>query len=722
MFEISKNFIGGNIEVKSIGENEAVLRRELRDTEGEWFYWAFCVCGANDRTVTFDICDDYLGSFGPAVSHDNRNWHWLNQRNSDKSFTYTFSDDEDCVYFAHHMLYHPDRFRDFCKKKNIAVKTLDKAKNGDNIPYITFGEGEEYILLTSRHHACESTGSYVLEGVLSALIDNPIAGLKVICVPFMDYDGVCAGDQGKNRIPHDHNRDYEFDKAPIYNTVKFVRDFASSHKIKYAFDFHSPWHRYDINDYVFFAKKNYRQLKAMSRLSALLEKTNEGNTLKYSGKNTIEPDTDWNSSDAPCFGPYMGHMTDSIIAMSVETCYFGKDDSIFTDKGGVELGKNFAKALMEFDKGSCKITIAGDILWHEQLMKNCSANGSNGYREAFFPACETLLNTDFLVGNPETVFSKNDTYTHERYCFNTPENGLKALKKTGFDLLTFANNHVMDRGTDGIKATIDLCRAEGQDYIGICDNESKKDDLYIKNIGGINVAFLNFTYGTNAFAHRNFLKDTEKYMVNLLQPEETTEYAIDLLQDLDKIDADVKRIYIPEREGEKIHLHRMEMLIKKAKEKADFVIVLLHTGGQYNTEPDAFSKLAAKRAKDAGADTVLCNHPHIILPSELENGVFTAYGYGNFHCAPCGECTIDPNYSAALKIALTKTDGKICAGYSFILYKNVVKDGMLKIKNTYDILAENGADKELEKEILFYASRFAGVKTYEKAEKEYFIN
>lgn len=63
--------------------------------------------------------------------------------------------------------------------------------------------------MTARHHACESTGNYVLEGVLEELIKSLPNNLSVMCVPFVDYDGVVNGDQGKNRFQHDHNRDYD---------------------------------------------------------------------------------------------------------------------------------------------------------------------------------------------------------------------------------------------------------------------------------------------------------------------------------------------------------------------------------------------------------------------------------------------------------------------------------------------------------------------------------
>lgn len=148
--------------------------------------------------------------------------------------------------------------------------------------------------------------------------------------------------------------------------------------------------------------------------------------------------------------------------------------------------------------------------------------------------------------------------------------------------------------------------------------------------------------------------------------------------------------------------------------------MLLHTGGQYNTEPDEFSKLIAQRAVSAGAQCVLCNHPHIILPSEFINNVFVSYGYGNFQSYLNGSCEIDPTYNAAVKIHLQKEE-KITVRYSFVLYKNVITDGTLSVKNTYDIFYENDNDEKIKKEILFYASRFGG-KTFDKVQKEYFIN
>ena len=73
---IHQNFIGGNIKVVKQEGNTVYLENELRDTVGDWFYWAFCIEGAQGQTLTFKFQRDRLGYYGPAVSYDLEKWHW----------------------------------------------------------------------------------------------------------------------------------------------------------------------------------------------------------------------------------------------------------------------------------------------------------------------------------------------------------------------------------------------------------------------------------------------------------------------------------------------------------------------------------------------------------------------------------------------------------------------------------------------------------------------
>lgn len=347
--EITKNFSGGNIEVLKIEDNTVYLKNELRDTAEDWFYWAFCVSGANGKTVKFVLDNqNRVGYYGAAVSHDLKNWEWSGTRIDGASFTYTFKENEDKVYFAHDMLYTPQMLFDFAEENGIEVKTLCKSRKGRDIPCFEFGSGKRHIVLTSRHHACEATGSYVLEGLLRELRKKPIENTTVFCVPMIDYDGVCDGDQGKSRKPHDHNRDYDPDTPSIYETTAAVRRYIDENKVTMGFDFHSPWHLGGVNDKAFIVRKLPEKNAEYIKFGRLLTESIDSKSLKYDTKDDFLPNVEWNRTDGPTFANYILRKPDADVAFTLETCYFGEKDNIFSQEKAKELGRCFALALRRY--------------------------------------------------------------------------------------------------------------------------------------------------------------------------------------------------------------------------------------------------------------------------------------------------------------------------------------------------------------------------------------
>ncbi len=346
---IHKDFLGGNIKVLESGEKVVKLDNELRDTpRKDWFYWAFCVEGAGGKTVKFEFSPVRVGYYGPAVSHDLENWEWL-MCNEENAFTYTFKEGEDKVYFAHDMLYHPDRFYRLAKELGLEVKEFCKSRKGRSVPTVTIGDGERIIVLMARHHACEATGSYVLEGVVRGLTENPLPDSKVYVVPFVDFDGVVDGDQGKARIPRDHNQDYIVGEDAIYPEVSELRKIADK-GVLYAFDFHSPYHTGDESDTVFFCLKRHEKMPEYNRFAEIFERYIDETTLKYKKENNMAPDYLWNSSNVNTSCCYMNDVGKAKLAFSLETMYFGTKDNIFDPVKAVNMGKAFAKALREYDK------------------------------------------------------------------------------------------------------------------------------------------------------------------------------------------------------------------------------------------------------------------------------------------------------------------------------------------------------------------------------------
>lgn len=737
---IHNNFTGGNIEVLSVDSNVIHLTNQLRDTQGDWFYWAFCIEGAQGQTLTFCFTNNRIGYFGPAVSHDLENWKWLDELDGDHSFsidtpagdsfTYTFGPKETKVYFAHNMLYHPKRFEAFAAAHELPLQTLCQSPKVRPVPYVSFGQGSRTILLTARHHACESTGDYVLEGVLTGLLKHPIPDTRVICVPFVDYDGVVDGDQGKNRAPYDHNRDYRVGEPAIYPETGAIRKLAEENDLVLGIDFHSPWHKGGNNDWVYIVQNNPKKLPLLNRLGLLFESSMTEGALQYRKSNDYPPNTGWNVEGTPCFGSYMHNYGGAGLSFSLETTYFGEPDNRFSQNGAVQMGQCLAAAIARYLDDSVKITITGDLMCHASMTQL----DPSVYPQFFAQAKEELLDTDYLIGNLETpIAGKQMQYTFERYCFNTPEAYLDAMKDCHFHLLTLANNHCMDRGEEGIRKTLQNCRDCGFETLGIYDSKESRDSVFIKELGGIRVAFVNYTYGTNAFAHHRYL--THPYMVNLLQPEEEKTGSIHLLHSNEQIGKETQALYFEQNSTYELHikpyLDQLKNDITRAKAQADYVIMLLHCGGQHNALVDPYTQYIAAQIKSYGADVIIGHHPHIIQSSTVQDGFLTVYCLGNFICSPedMSGHEVDPTYNALMNLYLRRQDGKVRLTAGFRLFQTVVgSDGVPFAINTYKLYQQKPS-AAFRSQILHYANLFAGITgenpaqaPYTQVQNEYFID
>jgi len=345
---IEKNFTGGNIRIIKTEGNNFYLNNELRTSSVDGFYWAFSFAAKEGETAKFIFPENRIGYFGPAVSRDLFSWEWLGKGEDDNSFSYTVKKDDEKIYFAHSMLYHPERFSRFAKENNLAVKELCKSKKGRSVPYISFGDGEKTILLTARHHACESTGSYVLEGVIHRLLSSPLENSKVIVIPFVDFDGVTDGDQGKGRTPHDHNRDYDKNAPSYYPETAAIKKLVEN-GVTYAFDFHSPWHKGGENDKVFIVQKRKGRVPLYKKFGLFLESSLTDKALKYSSLDDHAPGVSWNSESSPTFAAYMTDYAKAHLSFTLETAYFGKEDNVFSSEKAIEFGRCFAEALKKFD-------------------------------------------------------------------------------------------------------------------------------------------------------------------------------------------------------------------------------------------------------------------------------------------------------------------------------------------------------------------------------------
>jgi len=264
---IDNDYAGANISLVSVNGSTVYLKAEMRDNSPSWFYWNFRVKNAAGKTITFSFEKDsvgrtaqYIGHSGPCISvDDGMSWGYSlpSIPVSAKKFTYTFPSGVGAVRFCQQIPLTKVDWDSFISlfngNANVAGPfTLSQTfKNGLTNQYWRIGKvsGEPLfrVLLTSRHHACESTGTYGIEGIVQGVLAATAEGqwlrdnVEFLVVPFVDLAGTEAGDQGKYRTPHDHNADYS--ASPIYPEVAAIQALTSAWgqgKMWLYLDMHSP--------------------------------------------------------------------------------------------------------------------------------------------------------------------------------------------------------------------------------------------------------------------------------------------------------------------------------------------------------------------------------------------------------------------------------------------------------------------------------------------------
>jgi hypothetical protein len=255
---VSDDYGGGNIIVDSARGDTVYVRPDNTNHSPAWFYWNFSVKNSGSRRIYFKFDTYRMYVNGPCISLDTgKTWQW--QANGTAwqyalSFGFTFTDSSE-KRFAFTIPYTERELRSFldAHQNNPYIRDtiLCLSDSGRNVELIRAGCINETprhrIFLSSRHHACEATGSIVLEGMVEATLADDSLGrwcrknLEILAVPLVDKDGVELGEQGKNRQPHDHNRDYR--TVSIYPSTRAIREkipLIADTILRMAFDIHAP--------------------------------------------------------------------------------------------------------------------------------------------------------------------------------------------------------------------------------------------------------------------------------------------------------------------------------------------------------------------------------------------------------------------------------------------------------------------------------------------------
>lgn len=258
------------------------------------------------------------------------------------------------------------------------------------------------------------------------------------------------------------------------------------------------------------------------------------------------------------------------------------------------------------DDAEVSFAVFGDNLIHEPIYRY-GMNQGGDFDFLFENIGDILEKNDISVINQETPlvteFSEYGDYPR----FGTPVQVGEAIADAGFDVVTCATNHALDRGAKGIHTTKDCFTEHGVCCLGIQTQEEPKRKPYeIIRRNNIRFALFNYTYGTNGVP----LPEKYPYMVHLLEDEAQI------------------------RED-----------IGSARREADVVLVFVHWGTENSEEIDSFQKKWTDIFLDSQVDVVVGSHPHVLQDHEMLEGegghqMLVYYSVGNFVSAqPEKTCT-----------------------------------------------------------------------------------
>lgn len=264
-----------------------------------------------------------------------------------------------------------------------------------------------------------------------------------------------------------------------------------------------------------------------------------------------------------------------------------------TDQGNDEGTKN--------DLIDITIAAAGDIMFHDSQLESAYDKTSDSYdfTSVFADVAPIFTEADLALANFETTTAgPEDGEGYRGYpTFNSPDETIDAIKASGIDVLTTANNHSLDTGSEGLKRTVKVIREKGLTSVGTYD---KKPDsrVHIEEVEGIKIAILSYTE-----------------MINDLGLQATNDHVSDMINIMKK--------------------SKIKEDIAEAKDlQADLIISFVHWGEEYVEELSPSQVEFADLMTEEGVDIILGSHPHVIQESGFlqidDQQSYVIYSMGNF--------------------------------------------------------------------------------------------
>lgn len=278
---------------------------------------------------------------------------------------------------------------------------------------------------------------------------------------------------------------------------------------------------------------------------------------------------------------------------------------------------------------SASLVMVGDLLVHDRLYNAMKTSNGYDFKPALTYIKDIVKEYDIAYYNQETILGGEEIGLSSYPSFNSPYEVGDAMIDAGFNLVSLATNHTLDRGEKAITNSVNYWNEHPSVLaVGSYLSFEERDKVRIKEVNNITYTMLNYTYGTNGIK----VPEGKEYLVNVWpctgnNLESDTKYQ----EYKEKVQEDIKRV----------------------RDKVDVLIVAMHWGVEYTHIPTNYQLDMASFLEEEGVDIIIGTHPHVVMPVTYINDTLVVYSLGNFLSAQ--ETNIDNNTTVGLMSGITIT-------------------------------------------------------------------
>ena len=254
------------------------------------------------------------------------------------------------------------------------------------------------------------------------------------------------------------------------------------------------------------------------------------------------------------------------------------------------------------------MVMVGDNLIHSSIYKE--ANKLAGYDGYDFKPMITMIKDkvkgyDLAYYNQETILGGSELGLSDYPTFNSPYEAGDAMLDAGFNMVSLATNHTIDRGEKAVLNSCEYWKSKTDVLTaGSYCSEEERNEIKVMEKNDITYTMLNYTYGTNGIA----IPKGKDYLVNVWPMDYNADYGVGYEAFKETVKEDVERV----------------------RDKVDVLIVAMHWGVEYTHTPTKYQKDAAEFLASLGVDIVIGTHPHVVQPVEWIDDTIVFYSLGNF--------------------------------------------------------------------------------------------